>query len=320
MSVVKEALRIGYVVNVITSPRHLIEDIDGVEFRECLECLSVKVLVAEDIDDRYLVDYILNVRDGAFFLSLGAAWIFREDYIKDVFENRLFNLHGSRLPQNRGGGGFSWQIMMGNRFGFCLLHQVDGGIDTGAIAELEEFIYPYECRYPVHFIEYYRNKNISFISKILNDVYFGKKDFFFVEQSEYFSSYWPRISQDVGAWIDWGLPPSQIERFVCAFGDPYSGALTTINGKVVRIADVHVNYQDGVFHPYQKGIVYRKGDGWLCVALDGAGLVIESVKDEDRGVSCFSSIKVGDRFITSNEMLTNNDKRVVYTANGLKIL
>jgi len=231
---------------------------------------------------------------------------------------RLFNLHGSRLPQNRGGGGFSWQIMMGNRFGFCLIHLVDAGVDTGPIVDFEEFIYPHECKYPIQYIDYYKKKNIRFIGRIIKRAFEKRSTFSITKQSEYFSTYWPRLNQDTSSWIDWSQSPEQIERFICAFGHPYKGALTTINGRNVRINKIHVNYQDGVFHPYQNGIIYRKGVSWLCVALDGAGMVIESIADDSTGDSCLSSISIGDRFITTAKMLENNKNRVVYTPDGIK--
>ena len=54
--------------------------------------------------------------------------------ISSLFKNKLFNLHSTGLPQNRGGGGFSWQIMMGVK-SVTARHLVDNGIDTGPIIE-----------------------------------------------------------------------------------------------------------------------------------------------------------------------------------------
>ena len=207
--------------------------------------------------------------------------------------------------------------MMGNRFGFCLIHTVDVGVDTGLIARVEEFIYPHECKYPAQYIEFYKTKSIQFVGKIIGEIFNKGGTFSTTKQSEYFSTYWPRLNQNISSWIDWSQSPEQIERFICAFGDPYKGALTTINGVNVRIDRVHINYQDGAFHPYQNGIVYRKGPSWLCVSLNGAGLVVESIKDDSTGKTCVNSISVGDRFITTMKMLESGKNRVIYTPSGV---
>mgnify|MGYP003344781264 CR=1 FL=1 len=38
------------------------------------------------------------------------------------------------------------------------------------------------------------------------------------------------------------------------------------------MVDVKVILQDGAFHPYQAGVVYRKAAHWLCVAASGGWL------------------------------------------------
>ena len=314
-----KAVLIGYDIVVITSPRQASEDIgEGIVLSEVLKKHNIDVIVSKNINGSSIKRYLKSINKNTFFLSLGAAWIFNEEFISKVLSGKLFNLHGARLPQNRGGGGFSWQIMMGNRFGFCLMHLVDTGVDTGQIIDFEEFLFPHKCRYPIEYINYYNKKNIDFIGKIIGNAFKKKSTFSITKQSEYLSTYWPRLNQDISSWIDWSQSPEHIERFICAFGLPYKGALTTINGKNVRINKVHINYQDGVFHPYQSGVVYRIGHSWICVALDGAGIVIESVVDDVREESYMSSISVGDRIITTRKMLESSKNRVIYTPDGLK--
>ncbi len=191
-------------------------------------------------------------------------------------------------------------------------------MDTGPIASFEEFIFPPHCKYPIDYMNFYRDKNISFLRDILTRIFNREYLFEITSQNEYLSSYWPRLSQDTGSWIDWSVRPEHLEQFICAFDDPYRGAKTTINGQTVRIKKVHVNSQDGCFHPYQKGIVFRKGPSWLCVSVEKVSLVIESVFDSKTGESCMASINVGDRFITTNEKLEANQQRVVYTPVGIK--
>ena len=49
-----------------------------------------------------------------------------------------------------------------------------------------------------------------------------------------------------------------VERFICAFDEPYVGASTNLNGDIVRIKSVCLSQQDGFFHHFQSGLIYRK--------------------------------------------------------------
>ena len=50
-------------------------------------------------------------------LSFGARWIINKKLRDDLFRGLVLNAHGARLPNDRGGGGFSWRIMRGDRIG-----------------------------------------------------------------------------------------------------------------------------------------------------------------------------------------------------------
>ena len=221
------------------------------------------------------------------------------------------------MPQNRGGGGFSWQILTNNKFGFCVLHLVDKGIDTGDIIQFEEFLYPATCRIPIDYEKIYIEKNLLFLKKIVKGIHDKNVSFQRVTQQEYFSSYWPRLNTKVNGWIDWSLEAIEIERFICAFDSPYEGANTYVNNGLVRVKKVMLSQQDGMFHSYQSGIIYRKNNNWICVALKNYSLIIEEVYDE----SCeniIDHLKVGDRFHTPIDKISLSKSRVIYTPKKMK--
>ena len=151
-----------YPIKVVTAQRHADEVIDHQTLSEFLDHQRIEQLIVNNIADSSVKEFIGNPTN-LFCLSLGAAWIFNESIISSHFDNKLFNLHGTRLPQNRGGGGFSWQIMMGNRLGFCVLHHVDGGIDSGDIVAFDEFIFPPTARKPIDYMNIQIEKNLNFI-------------------------------------------------------------------------------------------------------------------------------------------------------------
>lgn len=305
-------------VKVVTAPRHGNESLNGLTLVEFLEKNDIAYCVIEKLSDKVLPEFLANC-ERFFFLSLGAAWIFKAREIEGLFSGRLFNLHGTRLPQNRGGGGFSWQIMTGNRFGFCVLQKVDGGIDTGDIVAFEEFLYPAGARTPSDYEDIYSSRNLDFLAAFISSHRESEQHLEPIKQSEWFATYWPRLNSDLHGYIDWSLNPLQIERFICAFDNPYKGASTFLNDSRVFLKQVSLNEQDGVFHPFQHGIVYRKSDKWLCVALgEGFSLIVESVCNED-GDSLIAEIRIGDRFVTPRNILESALRRVIYSASGVEI-
>jgi len=307
----------GAPVFVVTSPRHSEEILKGgLKLVDELNNHSVQHIIADDIASIETSKFLGDLSD-AFCLSLGAAWIFKQDVITDLFNDRLFNLHGTRLPQNRGGGGFSWQILMGNRLGFCQLHLVDSGVDTGDIVRTKEFLYPANCRIPLDYENIYYEKNLDFVIDFIEEVRQKGISIDTVKQSEYFSSYWPRLSTAEHGWVDWSEDITSLERFICAFDKPYEGSKTFLNSKKVFIRSAMSDFGDQSFHSFQSGIVFRKSPGWLMVAANGGTLIVEELLDEN-GVSLVNDVRVGDRFVTPSSYLDSRYGRVMYTPQGKK--
>ena len=73
--------------------------------------------------------------ENTLFISLGARYIFKKDIINNFFLNNLINFHGTRLPLDAGGGGYSWKIMREDRIDNQLVHLVDEGLDSGPIID-----------------------------------------------------------------------------------------------------------------------------------------------------------------------------------------
>ena len=109
-----------------------------------------------------------------------------------------------------------------------------------------------------------------------------------------------------------------MERFICAFDDPYPGARTTVNGdRAVRLKDCHASLSDGAFHPFQAGMVFRKSAGALHIALIDGSLIVRRVLSED-GANILKNVRLGDRFVTPVSALEKaRTTRASYTARGL---
>lgn len=249
--------------------------------------------------------------------SVGAPWIFKASFLKK-FKHDIYNLHGTHLPKNRGGTLFSWQILAGQRTGMCLLHQLTAGIDEGPVIAWEEFIYPGSCRKPIDFIKEYHTRNVSFlcqfITRFVREGLTGDK----LGQPPYLSSYFPRLLSSVNGWLDWSWNAAELERFICAFDDPYAGARTRWRDKVVIVKDTFSQKMDGYSHPFQAGLVYRNNKKWLNVMANGGELLIGSIHDED-GNDLISRIKPGDRLYSLPQDISESKRRVVKTSKGLII-
>ncbi len=306
----------GCRVFVVSSPRQISEDlhVPRCTLEEYLSRNGLEHHVSENINTDSQV--IKGITPQTLGMSIAAAWLFRKPFI-DLFEGRLLNAHGTRLPQDRGSGGFSWQILRDNHLGCCLVHQVDEGLDTGPIVKYKEFAYPSACRIPNDYREVYVRENQAFLLELFEEIKRGV-EFELIGQAEYLSSYWPRLSTEHHGYIDWSWSMRQIERFICAFDEPYKGASTFVRGKKVHLKSCFVDVSDGGFHPFQKGLVYRQRAGAQFVATEDGTLVIKQVRD-DNGNNVAREIQVGDRFYTPIDLLEKAKQyRAIYTPQGLK--
>ena len=306
----------GYRVRVVTSRRHL-DEVVAAPDRTLAQQLAVhrlEPLVYDDVGDGR--EILGEGTQGMLGLSFGAAWIFRKPFI-DRCAGRLLNIHGARFPLDRGGGGFSWQILRGNRLGGSVIHQIDEGIDSGPILKSCEFTYPSSCRIPREYNEVCIQQTRVLLQEFFEEVR-REQPFTLRPQQHRLATYWPRLSTEHHGYIDWRWSLREIERFICAFDEPYQGASTFLRGKRVFLKDCLINVNDGPFHPFQQGLIYRIADDGVFVATEGGGLVIRTMQDA-RGADVKPRIRVGDRFSTPIEVLEQTRQvRAVYTATALK--
>ncbi len=315
-SFASRAKELGWAVDVVTSPRHQHEPFDPPTTRLIahLDSGGIRWAASDDVNTDPGVHQMITRRTLA--ISIGAAWIFTSAFIERL-EGRLVNVHGARLPQDRGAGGYSWRILRNDRLGYSVIHLVEAGVDTGTIVTFDEYFFPSGCRTPADYREHALQRNMEMLDRFLTDVQ-TDREFSGVSQPEYLSTYWPRLNTDQNGFVDWSWSLSDIEQFICAFDDPYAGAQTFVNDRKVRVKGCLSIATDGTFHPFQTGIVYRISAGAVFVAAVQGSLVIGKVTD-DVGSDLSDGIRVGDRFYTPREHLEAARRfRAVYTPKGLK--
>jgi len=301
----------GFRCIVVVGPRNVNEE-------ECLirdlEENKIQYIISENINSDS--DVLKEISTNMMGISYGAPWILNENFI-NKFNGKLLNIHGVRLPQDRGGATLSWLIIQNRRLGYCLMHKLEKGIDKGPIIKFREFHYPHECRIPIDYRDFYEKQNDDFLKEFVTEIKNGA-DFKEIHQLEYLSTYWPRISTEHHGFIDWNWNLKQIELFICAFDEPYAGASTFLNGERVFVKSCYVDYSDGSFHPYQIGLVFRKTLNSLFIATIDGTLIIQKITNS-KGNNIINDVKLGDRLYTPTNILDNAKQfRANFTSKGLK--
>lgn len=289
-------------VTVVTSARHA----SGRIRRGSTDTTLAALLEGERIpwttsDDANRDPEVLDlIGSSTLGFSIGAEWIFRQPFI-DRLGGRLVNLHGSRLPRMRGGGGFSWWILMGDAEGGSTIHTVTPKLDDGRVLLSREYEFPAECRIPRDYQDVVQRHNADLVQDFIERV-LRREDFQSRVQEESISSYWPRLNTLEQGFIDWAWSLEDIDRFIRAFDEPYPGAATFVAGQRVHLRGSAVIRTEERFHPFQAGLVYRRGpEGMLVATRDGA-LVIRSVCDSS-GRDVAAGIRLGDRFHTPRDVI-----------------
>jgi methionyl-tRNA formyltransferase len=309
----RRALAAGHAVSAVCGPAHAREAIDGATLRFLLNTLGVSVLETSALSAEALAPHVGGATVG---VSVSAPWIVRQDVI-DLFGGRLLNVHGSDLPHNRGGGGFTWQILRGDRRGGLSLHLLTAAVDVGGLVLQRTFEYPDTCRTPADFAAYRVAHEHAFIDAFLAQIASGSP-FDVCPQDESRAIYWPRVSTAVNGFVDWSWTADEIVRFVAAFGAPHAGAGTYLGEAEVRFSGCHADASDGDFHPFQAGLVFRVHAGEVHVAARGGAVVITQWTDATGGEA--PPVRVGARFHTPAAVLDRARRaRLVVSADGLTI-
>ena len=292
---------------VFTSKRHFNE---RVEKNNNLKNFLIKKKVNFNVCEKISISEIkkkFNLNQ-ILCISVGSPWIFNQNFIKDINGN-IYNIHGSQLPMNRGGGGFTWQILQNDTKGYVSIHKVFSGIDKGDIVFFKKFISK-KCKNPLEFQNLYikvaSKLFMKFFSKLLKNKKLKSK-----KQNENLSSYWPRLNAQLHGWINWDWKAEEIYKFIKGFDTPYIGAHTYINNKVAYLKECSL-IKNNKFHPYQSGIIYRKKNKKLFVCAINGTLIFDKILKKNGTPLSDKFIKLGDRFFTPMKNLDRAKQIRVY--------
>ena len=244
------------------------------------------------------------IKKNSIAISNSCRWIFKHKEI-NLFKNKLINIHGANLPLFRGAGGLSWNMMTNYYNSGITIHLIDKNIDKGMFILKKSFTFPLKIRNSLlemqkYSINFQKKQVINFLSKLIKNKVFKLN----IIKDSPNSCYWPRISTEKHAWINWSWNANQISDFINSCSTPYIGAATTINKKVIRFKKAKPAKSKINFHPYQYGLIYKKIKNEIYVASKKGGVIID-----------ISNIKnkkgfLGKRLLTTNKTLNKSLEKV----------
>ncbi len=292
---------------IYTSERHELEPMDasGITLGQSLDKLNVSYVVTEDINTESTIRDEIN--KNTLGLGMGEAWSFNADLI-ERFNGQLLDFMGIPHPRYRGGAHYTWMILRGDKNCGCNLQiinedMVQGKFDSGDIIKSKRYAFPEDVRTPMDYFNAAVKEEVAFIAEFIDEVIAGK-NFDAQAPDESHSLYLPRLNTIAQAFIDWSWSGVDIERFICAFDDPYKGASTWLGKKRIHLKHAKLVHDEGPFHPFQSGLITRIYNNELFVATREGHLKISCVVDED-GHNILDEISIGQRLITPQEKLTD---------------
>lgn len=194
------------------------------------------------------------------------------------------NIHGSLLPRFRGAAPIQRAILEGDEETGITIMYMEEGLDTGAM--LAKRSTPIDKKNGAQLHDELAEIGAELLLETLPKLEAGELQG--EKQKEEDSTYAPMISKKDGE-IDFTKSSQEIERLIRAF-DPWPGAFTTYNGKLLKIWQAEVRPAENVATPgtitdvLDDGIEISTGGGTLIakvIQLPGKKRV--SVKDYLRG-------------------------------------
>ena len=280
-------------VYVFTERRHLKEMFKNKSLEEILIKNKIKFSCVNK--KNFISKLKSEYTKGSFGITYRFGFIFDENIIKK-FKNRLINIHSQILPNFRGKGGFTWNILsQDNRIG-STAHLISPKIDKGPIVlSLKQNIK-------------IKNKNYDDIEKrvlqidikllkILIKKILTKSNFEIKKISQNDSFYFPPINCKKNAWVDLNWSMENIKDFINGFSRKYGGGISYVGKKKVWLINARSELKNKLFHPFQIGIVYKIINNRIfIISRDGSFSCKYFWKQKKR-------IKLGAKIFTPNKIL-----------------
>jgi methionyl-tRNA formyltransferase len=245
---------------------------------------KIPLLETQDSNESASIEWIKSHRPD-WIVSVSLRNILRSEFL-DAFADRVLNLHMAPLPMYRGGAHDTWMILGNEREAYASCHFIDKGLDTGAIVST----YPYTIPLNARPIDVYRSR-MEIIGELIISAFHKLQggEFTPTPQNRTEGFTFPKLRTDIDGQILWTWTAESIERQVRAFGLPYKGAFTFLNGSRIRVVDGFVDSKNKMsFHPLSTGLVIGRSEGEGFRVVTGNGVYVITEASE--------KLRIGKRF------------------------
>jgi methionyl-tRNA formyltransferase len=293
----------GLRVAAVLAPRHAEEylPLGRQNTFDAFRAAGVSTFLIEDLNSNLRSLSGQWIGSDALALCFGPAWIFN-DAVRGVFGAGMINYNPIPVPRYLGGAHYTWQILQGDRKGGVILQLITEKLDRGPILKAKYFDIPPTARTPADYFKAYTEHGNQLLDEAISA--FVKGDSFTSTPYEEVNErrlYLPRLYTLRNGWIDWRWSGRDIERFCCAFDEPYKGAGTLVDGQEIHLKDVHLEEGERA-HPFLSGLVVRRLKDRVWVAVSDGLLRIGQVHRAD-DTDAKPLLRAGRRLVTPPEKL-----------------
>lgn len=273
--------------------------------------MKLKILEEDNLEKSSLIKKLIE-NGGNIVFSHACRSIIKKKFLKS-FDNLVFNIHPSMLPQERGAATYSWRILNNEKFVAATIHQIDEGIDSGPILFQKKILLKKKnmtsLDYDICTSEVYR-----IIFKKFLKLFDSKERIVLKKQNEKNSTYLPRLYTEINGAIDFDWINTDIEKFVRAFSYPYTGAFTYVKDKKISILECNVEKSNVKFHPFANGRVNKIfSDGTIRIITNGGYIRIKKIGYKNRILNPNKIIKINDVLYTPKNILDDSRKKTIQT-------
>jgi methionyl-tRNA formyltransferase len=227
----------------------------------------------------------------------------------DAFNSRILNVHTGDLPNYRGAGGGSWQVLNNEKKIVSHVQQMLVQVDRGPILFGEEEPLP-DKAYPLDVKQAGKNA-MERLLKRLGLAIINKEIVELLAQEEENASYFPRLNTSLDGWIDFSWSVDQVERFIRAFSYPYPGAAFSYMGITYRAKQSRKRQCSVDFHPFCNGFIVNKDHNSLHVVCSGGVICLTEIFDIDENPVSLKKFKLGKNISPDFEILRKAKDSVI---------
>lgn len=267
-ALVQEGYEVGYVVTQPDAVRDRGKKVKMTPVKEKALELGLKVLQPEKIKKD--ADFFREIQSyGPDLIAVAAYGQILPKEILDLPRLGCVNIHGSLLPRFRGAAPIQRAILEGDEETGITIMFMEEGLDTGAMLAKQST--PIARKNGAQLHDELAQMGAQLLLETIPQLEAGTVEA--EPQDDEASTYAPMISKKDGL-IDFTNSPQQIERLIRAF-DPWPGAYTSYNGKLMKIwqADVKEGKNGAV-----PGTITGVSDAGIEIAAGGGTLLARVIQ------------------------------------------